>query len=231
MVYHNHLLDTLGPDDLEALRPHLRPMAVAAGQILIEQDGDIAEVHFPADAQLANLVRFSDGSAVETAVVGREGLSGLAPLMADEPCGWEVAARLPGTVHVMPAAALRARMRVSPPLMDRLLRLASIYQMQAVQHAACNATHRVLPRVARWLLSASDLTPDERIHFTQEELAGLLGAQRTTVNDAANQLKDRKAISYARGAIRILDRRALEAEACECYAMERRRIERAGVRP
>ena len=231
MGYDNHLLDTLEPADLEALRPHLRRMEVAAGQILIEQDSEIAEVHFPADAQLANLVRFADGTAIETAVVGREGLSGLAPFMADEPCGWEVAARLPGAVHVIAATVLRARQRASAPLMDRLLRLSSIYQMQAVQHAACNATHKVLPRVARWLLTASDLTPGERIHFTQEELAGLLGAQRTTVNDAAHHLKDRKAISYARGVIRILDRGALEAMACECYAMERGRIEKAGVLP
>lgn len=231
MAFDNHLLDTLEPADLEALRPHLRPMAVAVGQTLIEQDGEIAEVHFPADAQLANLERFADGTGIETAVVGREGLSGLAPFMAEEPCGWEVAARMAGTVHVMPAAVLRARMRDSRPLMDRLLKLSSIYQMQAVQHAACNATHKVLPRVARWLLTASDLTPGEDIRFTQEELAGLLGAQRTTVNDAAHQLKERKAIRYARGTIRVLDRGALEAAACECYAMERARIEKAGVMP
>lgn len=231
MTFDNHLLDTLEPADLEALRPHLRRMEVAPGQILIEQDGEIDEVHFPAGAQLTNLVRFSDGSAIETSVVGREGVSGLAPFMADQPCGWEVSARLPGTLHVMPAAVLRARMRASRPLMDQLLRLSSVYQMQAVQHAACNATHRALQRVARWLLLASDLTPGEHIHFTQEELAGLLGAQRTTVNDAAHQLKARKAISYARGTIRILDRGALEAEACECYAMERARIERAGMLP
>jgi len=231
MAYGNHLLDTLEPADLEALRPHLRPLEVAPGQTLIVQDSEIGEVHFPADAQLANLVRFSDGTAIETAVVGREGLSGLAPFMADEPCGWEVAARLGGTVHVIAAWVLRARMRESRPLMDALLRLSAVYQMQSVQHAACNATHKVLPRVARWLLTASDLTPGERILFTQEELAGLLGAQRTTVNDAAHQLKARKMISYARGVIRILDRDALEDAACECYAMERGRSEKADVLP
>ncbi|HYC74316.1 Crp/Fnr family transcriptional regulator [Brevundimonas sp.] len=231
MAYGNHFLDTLERADEAALRPHLRAVDVAAGQILIAQDAEVVEVHFPADAQLANLVRFSDGWAIETAVVGREGLSGLSPCMADTPCGWEVAVRTPGTVHVMPARVLQERFRASPPLLNQLLRLSYIYQMQAVQHAACNAVHAALPRVARWLLSASDLAPGEPIRFTQEELAGLLGAQRTTVNEAANQLRDRGAISYARGVVRILDRALLERLACECYEMERGRIEGAGVMP
>lgn len=231
MTYGNHFLDTLEPDDLLALSPHLRRMEVAPGQTLIEQDGPIPEVHFPADAQLVNQVRFADGPAIETALVGREGVSGLAPFMADEACGWEVAVRLPGTVYALPGRVLRQRMAVSPPLMNHLLRLSYIYQMQAVQHAACNAAHKVLPRVARWLLTAADLTPDADIRFTQEELAASLGAQRTTVNEAAGALRDRRVIRYARGVIRILDREALERAACDCYAMERGRIEKAGVMP
>ena len=231
MAYGNHFLDTLEPADEAALRPHLRRTEVAVGQTLIVQDAEVVEVHFPADAQLANLVRFSDGRAIETAVVGREGLSGLAPFMAGVPCGWEVAVRVPGVVHVAPARVLAERFRVSEPLLNQLLRLSYIYQMQAVQHAACNAVHKALPRVARWLLTASDLTPDADIPFTQEELAGLLGTQRTTINEAANQLKDRGAIRYSRGTIRLLDRPAIERLACECYAMERGRIEGAGVAP
>lgn len=231
MAYGNHFLDTLEPADEAALRPHLRAMDVADGQVLIVQDSEVTEVHFPADAQLANLVRFSDGWAIETAVVGREGLSGLAPFMAGTPCGWEVAVRQPGTVYVTSARVLYERFHVSRPLLNQLLRLSYIYQMQAVQHAACNAVHSALPRVARWLMTASDLTPGEPIRFTQEELAGMLGAQRTTINEAANQLKDRGAISYSRGVVRILDRGLLERLACECYRMERGRIEDAGAMP
>lgn len=231
MTYGNHLLDTLEPADAAALGPHLRRVEVEAGLTLIEQDAEVVEVHFPADAQLANLVRFSDGRAVQTALVGREGLSGLAPFMASEPCGWEVTVRLPGALHAAPAAAVRERMRASPPFMKRLLRLSYIYQMQAAQHAACNALHPALPRVARWLLTASDMTPGEPVHLTQEELAGLLGAQRTTVNEAAHQLKERGVIRYARGVVRILDRPGLERLACECHAMERARMEGAGTLP
>ena len=164
-------------------------------------------------------------------MIGREGLSGLAPFMAGLPCGWEVAARTTGTIWVLPSKVLYERFRVSGPLLNQLLRLSYVYQMQAAQHAACNAVHAALPRVARWLLTAADLTPGEPIRFTQEELAGLLGAQRTTVNEAANELKDRGAIRYSRGVVRILDRGLLERLACECHAMERGRIQRAGAMP
>jgi CRP-like cAMP-binding protein len=231
MAYGNHFLDTLEPDDAAALRPHLRRVEVEAGRVLIEQDGPIPEVHFPADAQLANLERFSDGWGIQTALVGREGLSGLAPFMAGLPCGWEVSVRTPGSIWVMPAKVLLDRFLVSGPLLMKLLRLSYIYQMQAAQHAACNAVHAALPRVARWLLTTADMTPGERIPLTQEQLAGLLGAQRTTINEAANQLRDRGAISYSRGVVKILDRAALERLACECYGMERARIEDAGVMP
>jgi len=231
MTYGNHFLDALDPDDEAALRPHLRRIEVEEGRTLIEQDGPIHEVHFPADAQLVNLVRFSDGTAIETSVVGCEGLSGLAPFMARQPCGWEVAVRLAGTVFAISAEVVRARQAASPAMQDGLLRLSHVYQMQAVQHAACNAVHAMTPRVARWLLIAHDLTPGEKLKMTQEELAGLLGAQRTTVNEAANQLKAAGAIRYARGVIRILDRGALERLACECYAMERARFEAAKVLP
>jgi len=231
MAYENHFLDTLEPDDATALGPHLRRMEVEAGRVLIVQDAPVDEVHFPADAQLANLERFPDGRAVQTAVVGREGLSGLAPFMAGLPCAWEVSVRSPGTLYVMPARVLTERFQVSPPLLRKLLTLSYVYQMQAAQHAACNAVHGGLARVARWLLVAADLTPGERLNLTQEELAGLLGVQRTTINEAANQLKAAGAIRYARGVVRILDRGALERLACDCYAMERARIEAAGVLP
>ncbi|MDY6925430.1 MAG: Crp/Fnr family transcriptional regulator [Pseudomonadota bacterium] len=231
MTYGNHFLDTLTPDDEAALRPHLRTMEVAAGRTLIEQDGPIPELHFPVTAQLVNLVRFSDGSAVETAVIGREGLSGLAPFMAGLDCGWAVSARAGGSLYAMPADVMRARQGESAPLRQALLRLSHVYQLQAVQHAACNARHKVTPRVARWLLLASDLSPGGKLQMTQEELGGLLGARRTTVNEAASQLKAAGAIRYARGVVSVLDRGALEGLACECYAMERRRIEAAGVMP
>lgn len=221
----NRFLAGLTPDDRAALRPALRRVRVGLDEVVIPQGAPVAEVHFPIDAQFANAVRFSGGAMVETAVIGFEGLTGLAPFMADQFCGWEVVCRAPGAAWVAEAEALRALARARPGLMTRLLALTDFYQTQAAQTAACNAQHSVPARVARWLLTASDLSPGPTLRYRQEELARLVGARRSTVSEAAVELKRRKLIVYARGAIRILDRAGLETAACECHAALRARLE------
>lgn len=231
MSHGNHFLDSLNPADAEALRPLLRETSLEVGQILIEQGAAVEVVHFPAGAQLANLIVFADGAAIETAVVGREGISGLAPFMADEPSAWRVAVRAAGPAWAAPAGTVREHSYRSRAFMAQLLRLTHVYQAQGAQVAACNANHRTTARVARWLLMAADLNPGQPLAFTQEELAALLGAQRTTVNEATNRLKDSGAIRYSRGVIRVLDHRRLEGSACECYEMHRAVSSHAGVLP
>lgn len=221
----NRFIAALAPEEAEALRPLLRRVSVTADRIMSDQGAPITEVHFPIDAQFANLIRFPDGSAIETAVVGNEGLTGLAPFMADRPGAWEIMCRASGDAWVAGASALRALAAERPGLMTHLLALTDLYQAQAAQTAACNALHPVPDRIARWILTARDLSPNETLFFRQEELARLIGARRSTVSEAASQLKRRKVITYGRGAIRIIDRPGLEAAACDCYRMLKPRLD------
>ena len=103
--------------------------------------------------------------------------------------------------------------------------------MRAAQTAACNASHTVLPRVARWLATAADLTPGAPVVFTQDEIALLLGAQRTTVQDAMARLRDSGAIRYGRGAITVADPERLRREACGCYRVLGGLANALGVQP
>ena len=224
----NAVLDRLIPADRDALLPLMRTVDLEVGQTLIDQGEMVETVHFPAGAQLANTVAFDDGGRVETAVVGHEGLSGLAPFMAREPCGWTVSVRAPGRAYAISASALRARSRASESLMDQLLRLTNYYQIQAAQTAACNASHDILARTARWLLTADDLGPGGALYFTQEELAALLGVRRTSINDVMGALKVEKAVKYSRGRIHSLERDLLRRRACECYAVLRDRAAEMG---
>ncbi len=221
----NRFIATLSTDEAAALRPLLRRVEVTFDQIVVDQGAPITEVHFPIDAQFANLIRFPDGSAVETAVVGHEGLTGLAPFMANRPSSWEIVCRATGTAWVASASALRALALERPRLMNRLLILTDLYQAQAALNGACNALHPIPDRIARWLLTAWDLSPHESLAFRQEELARLIGTRRSTISEAASELKRRKLIAYGRGAIRITDRAGLEAAACDCYRMLRPRMD------
>lgn len=221
----NLFLERLHPDDASALRPLLRRVTVHADQIVVDQGAPVEQVHFPIDSQFANLIRFDDGNAVETAVIGNEGMTGLAPFMADKGCAWEIVCRSAGDAWVASVGPLRALINERSSLMFRLLSLTDLYQAQAAQTAACNALHSAPQRIAKWILTADDLSPRDVLDFRQEELARLVGARRATVSEAASELKRRKIIGYQRGAIRILDRPGLEASSCVCYRMLRPRLE------
>jgi Mn-dependent DtxR family transcriptional regulator len=54
----------------------------------------------------------------------------------------------------------------------------------------------------------------------------MLGVRRPTVTVVARMLQDAGLIRYHRGHIEIIDRRGLEARACECYEVIRRKIDR-----
>lgn len=229
--YGNALLDSLTADEARQIQTHLREVTLSRGDVLIEQGSEVAVVHFPVDAQLVNVIVSPDDIAVETAIIGQEGVSGLAPFMADAPCGWRVAARAPGKAFALAAARLRDVRRRSDQFDRRLLRLSSFYQAQSAQSAACNAVHTVGPRVARWLATAADLTPGNPIEFTQEEMALFLGAQRTSVQDAMARLRDLGSIRYSRGVIKVVDPQRLRREACGCYGVLRDLSDSLGLTP
>jgi hypothetical protein len=85
------------------------------------------------------------------------------------------------------------------------------------QIAGCNRLHEAEERLARWLLMAQDRTQSEVLNFTQEFIAMMLGARRTTVTLIAGSLQRANLIEYSRGRVKILDRENLESAACDCY--------------
>jgi CRP-like cAMP-binding protein len=230
-VPRNKFLSAMPPEDLAAMLPRMREVELRKGQILIEQESAVEEVHFPLSAQLCNLTVFTDGRSVETAVVGSEGMSGLAAFLADAPCAWRVVVQIPGSALVLPANVLRGQARDSADLRGLLVRLVHDYQAQSSQTAACNTIHRSTARLARWLLMFDDRSQGARLEITQQDLAALMGMQRTTINQAAGELKALGAIAYLRGAIRITDRALLERSSCECYEMQRDRSRALGLDP
>ncbi|MEJ6791085.1 Crp/Fnr family transcriptional regulator [Brevundimonas sp. BR2-1] len=230
-VLRNKFLSAIAPEDLAAMLPRMREVELRKGQVLIEQESAVEEVHFPLSAQLCNLTIFTDGRSVETAVVGSEGMSGLAPFLADAPCAWQVVVQIPGSALALPAAVLRSQARESADLRALLVRLVHDYQAQSAQTAACNTVHRSTAKLARWLLMFDDRSQGTRLEITQQDLAALMGMQRTTINQAAGELKAAGAIDYLRGAIRITDRTLLERTSCECYEMQRNRSRALGLDP
>lgn len=218
----NHTLAAMEPSDLAALLPDLIERHIGRGVVLTGQGDAVEHLYFPTTAYLANTVTFLDGRSALTFVMGREGVAGLAPFLAEETSAWGVEVRSEGGVYQLPVAALRRRLDVSPDLRRQLQRQTYDYQTQAAYGVGCAALHSVTPRLAALVLKSADRLGCDRLDLTQQDIAEFLGMQRTTVNAAARQLKETGAIRYSRGKIRILDRDRLIAGACECYAATRR---------
>lgn len=222
-VSDNRVLASMSEADFAVLGRHMSIVDVPQGKVLIGQGEPVTEVHFPLTADLSNRVLFSTGQAVETSAVGRLGVSGLAAFLAHAPCAWEVRVQTPGRLVRLPAAPFRDQAWVSAELMRLLLAVTHDNQAEGAQTAACNVTHDAPSRLARWLLMIDDRTGADRLRLSQEDLAQMLGAQRTTVSVAAANLKRAGAISYTRSNIHITDRAALQRWACECYAAQQAR--------
>src|SRR5689334_11553730 len=75
--YDNALLAALRPEDLEQLRPHLRPLRLERGTTLIEPGSRVERIYFPVSCMVSQTVPMADGGTAETFVIGRENAAGL----------------------------------------------------------------------------------------------------------------------------------------------------------
>jgi CRP-like cAMP-binding protein len=222
----NRLLAALEPADYALLVPHLRTAQFAQGAVLQEQDAPVARVYFPLNGMVSLVSVMEKGQIVGTAVVGRGGVVGAFAGLGPWNTFTRATIQIPGTVAVICASHFQAAVRESERIRDLMLRYKEALLCQVQQTAACNALHHLEGRVARWLLQALDEADDHELPLTQESIAQMLGARRTTVTFVAGKLQESGLIRYRRGHIIVLDRAGLEEVACECYRAIRARTDK-----
>lgn len=214
----NRLLAALASRDLDVLKPHLEPVALARGQVLFEPGDDVVTTYFPCHRTMASLLIVTrDGREVEAATIGREGAVGGIVSEGHKPAYGRAVVQIPGAAYAISTSHLEAAKTGSPRFGDLFSRYADSLLAQMMQSVACNALHRVEERCARWLLATHDRAGDKIIHLTHESLAEMLGVQRSTVTAVTGELQSRGLIRTHRGGVEVLDRRGLERAACECY--------------
>ena len=163
-----------------------------------------------------------DGKIVEVAVVGNEGVTGLALLLGQKKSAERAIVQVPdGGVRAKAEVILKEFER-GDGLHGILLRYLNSLLRQVAQTAACNASHTIEERLSRWLLMCHDRVESDQINLTQEFIAEMLGTRRATVNVGAINLQSAGLIKYNRGRIQIVDRAGLERSSCECYEAVRK---------
>ncbi|PLZ03567.1 Crp/Fnr family transcriptional regulator [Burkholderia sp. WAC0059] len=225
-LHGNHLLGALPPHEWQALTPHLELVHLRTEQLLCDAAQRIHHVYFPTTAIISMLLTMEDGSSVEVAAVGREGMTGVPILTGGETMPNRVQVQCAGFAYRMSAQCLRQHFERSDLLRRLLLLYMHALLTQVAQTAACNRHHSLSRQLCRWLLLESDRVASSDLIVTQQLIADMLGVRREGVTEAAGKLHHEGLICHSRGHIRIVDRDGLEARACECYRLVRREFDR-----
>jgi CRP-like cAMP-binding protein len=224
----NHLLAALPNQDFKRLEAHLELVHLLLGQVLYESGCKLDKVYFPTTAIVSLLSLLEDGASTEIAIVGNEGILGIALFMGGETTPSRAVVQSEGWCYRLGAHHINTEFRRGGPVMDLLLRYIQALITQMAQTAVCNRHHRIEQQLCRCLLMSLDRLDSHAptLTLTQDLIANMLGVRREGVTEAAGRLQRAGYIRYARGHITVLDRPALEQHACECYALVKREFDR-----
>jgi CRP-like cAMP-binding protein len=161
----------------------------------------------------------ANGKTVEAGIVGREGVAGLPAVAGLSRGPLREVMQIGGNGFRVKIRDLKKTLDSTPDLRRIVKRYTMILGLHVAQTAACNRLHDIDRRLARWLLMAHDRVDSGTLRITHDFLATMLGTDRPSVSQAAGRFQRMNIIKYSRGEVKIVNRGALEDQACECYAV------------
>ena len=221
----NHLLAALPDAEWQRWQPQLELVEMPLGQVLYESGSALSHVYFPITAIVSLLYVMEDGASAEIAVVGNEGIVGIALFMGGESTSSRAVVQSAGQGLRLKARVIKDEFNRAPVL-HLLLRYTQALITQMAQTAVCNRHHSLDQQLCRWLLLSLDRLQAPELVMTQELIANMLGVRREGVTEAAANLQKAGLIQYRRGHITVLDREGLEQRTCECNAVVKKEYAR-----
>jgi CRP-like cAMP-binding protein len=210
----------------QRIEPKLETVDLPLGLVLYESGAKMSHVYFPTTAIISLLYVLENGASAEIAVVGNEGLVGIALFMGGETTPSRAVVQSAGKGFRLRAADIKEEFNRSGPVLHLLLRYTQALITQMSQTAVCNRHHSLDQQLCRWLLLSLDRLTSNELVMTQELIANMLGVRREGVTEAALKLQRLGLIRYVRGRITVLDRPRLEERVCECYAVVKTEYDR-----
>jgi CRP-like cAMP-binding protein len=224
-VRNNQLLAAIEPEARRQIDANLQSVNLKLGTIVCEADGLLKHAYFPQGNVLSLLTVLGDGSAIETANIGREGAFGLFAAMYSRTSFNRCMVQLEGPMLRCPIEVLQKEFNRSGQVRNLFVSYSETLLSQVQQSVACNAVHSTEERMCRWLLMMHDRADGEPLTYTHEFLANMLGANRKSITLAAQSMQTAGLITYRRGTMHVLNRSGLEAASCECYALVKKRFD------
>jgi CRP-like cAMP-binding protein len=221
----NGLLTRLKPEQLDALRPHFELVPLPLRHVLYERGDRLEHAYFPQSGMVSLILRMEEGDMVEVGTVGSRGMAGVSLLMGGDTALHEALVQAEGEALSLPAATLTAALEHDAHLRRQFGRYQECFHFEVAQTAACNASHHLDQRLARWLLMARHRIGLDELPLTHELLAMMFAVRRAGVTVATGSLERAGFIRNRRGRVTILDVEALEEVSCECYRLTREKEE------
>lgn len=214
----NGILAALPAGVLQRWLVSFEVIELEAGQVLCESGSTMSHVVFPLTGFVSLLYYTEQGASSEVAMVGREGLVGISRVMGGGSMPYRAVVQAAGQAVRIDATLVRNELETHSAVRHLMLRYTQAMLIQMAHKAVCNRHHALFERLCTWLLLGLDRVDGTDLVTTQENLSANLGVRREGVTAAALRLQSAGVIHYWRGHIKVLNRHALEAGACECYA-------------
>jgi CRP-like cAMP-binding protein len=203
-----------------ALARELEPHPLRRGADLASGGATAEWAYFVDSGVVAMVARTRLGRSVEVALVGNEGVAGIADALGNQPLPYSLIVQLPGMAFRVPKAVIREHILACSALHQLLLDYAQAVIRQLTQSALCNRFHSSVERLARWLLLTAKRAGTNRFELTHEFAAQMVGAPRSAVSAAAARLRRHGIIDYRRGVVTLRNATRLRSVACECFEAE-----------
>jgi CRP-like cAMP-binding protein len=220
----NRLLLALPARNLKRLMPELEQIRCQRAQILMDADSALDHVFFPDSGVVSVVAVYANGSVIEMATVGREGFTDVQAIFGAKRSSVQLLVQIPGSAARMSRAAFTRAMQSMPSFRSLMDAYVQAFLEQVMVSVACNGAHSLKQRLARWLLMMRDRSDSDTLPITQDLLADMLGVQRPSISNAAQELEHAGLIERGRRQVTILDRQGLTRASCECYQLVRSRL-------
>lgn len=223
---HNHLLAALNDDSKSRIYPNLELITMSLGMVIYESGDKLSHVYFPTDCIVSLIYEMEDGATAEIAVVGNEGMLGVAVMTGGESTPSRAVVQSAGYAYRITGKMIMNEFNRHGEMLVLMLRYTQALITQMAQTAVCNRHHSVDQQLCRWLLLSLDRLSKNQLVMTQDLIANMLGVRRASVSDAAGKLQSLGVIKYKQGRITVLDRPKLEGLCCECYRVVKNETDR-----
>ncbi|HEV8061649.1 MAG TPA: Crp/Fnr family transcriptional regulator [Gemmataceae bacterium] len=220
------LLARLSASEFQRLSPRLKLVSLDFNAVLYEPRALVDYVYFPLSGVVSAVALMLDGTAIEVATIGHEGMVSIGAFIGVESSADRMVVQVPGEALRMATTDLQSETRSDSPLRRLLIRYHGAFLKQISQAVACNGLHPIQQRCCKWILMTRDRVNADEFPLTQEFLSHMLGVRRASVTEVLRPLQDANLIRNWRGNVTVLDRKNLEAAACECYRITKEEFDR-----